>query len=521
MSAKKAVNHANGEMALGNALKGPYLTVCWNDKEKDLVNFWNHMVFHPTNAIEDDWGQAHLDKLAEGKAVQMVRIYAMFEECVTQGEKGELVFDFTKTDYRLDSLISRGFTPYIVYGFFPGFLSARTDDVVKKARYKNQVVYCSYPTDYSLWEEICRVYTQHIVDRYGEDTVATWHIHCFNEPDSGHFFYVDAPTLERRVEEYCKLYEGFVKGITSVSEKLMIGALGLSECDVHISFLRQFLDQVRERNLRLDFISYHSYGTSPGVMRNGENPLDATGAVYNTMQVKRVANLCGFGHLPMVCAEWGGATGGYVGVKDYGPRLLFRENELYALYFAKMLTACDEMGLCDPQFICMSGAHDLEEDFGGYRNFFSKSLYPKPIYNAYVLAARLGNEKLFHYGELQSEDLSVMATRHPDGHRSILLGYGDSNFARTLNPLALSMALDGLRGSWKVTGWRIDADHANAIRKFNELGQPQDPTEEQKAAIREFGSLKPEDLGTVSETDPVLNVRLENNTTMLLEFEAL
>ena len=33
-------------------------------KEKNLVNFWNHMVFHPTNAIEDDWGKEQLEKLA-------------------------------------------------------------------------------------------------------------------------------------------------------------------------------------------------------------------------------------------------------------------------------------------------------------------------------------------------------------------------------------------------------------------------------------------------------------------------
>ena len=38
-------------------------------KEKDLVNFWNHMVFHPTNAIEDDWGQRQLEKLAADHAV--------------------------------------------------------------------------------------------------------------------------------------------------------------------------------------------------------------------------------------------------------------------------------------------------------------------------------------------------------------------------------------------------------------------------------------------------------------------
>jgi len=78
-----------------------------------------------------------------------------------------------------------------------------------------------------------------------------------------------------------------------------------------------------------------------------------------------------------------------------------------------------------------------------------------------------------------------------------------------------------LKGACKVTGWRIDADHANPIRKFKELGQPAEPTEAQKAAIREFGALKPEDLGTVSPEAPILELRMENNATLLLEIEAI
>ena len=143
-------------------------------KEKDLVNFWNHMVFHPTNSIEDAWGQQHLDKLAEDKAVQIVRIYSMFEESVTLGEDGQLQYDFTLNDLRIDELLKRGFTPYIGYAFFPGFLSAEQDEELVSHRYKNNLLYRSYMTDYSKWEEMCRVYTQHIVDRYGLEQVSKW-----------------------------------------------------------------------------------------------------------------------------------------------------------------------------------------------------------------------------------------------------------------------------------------------------------------------------------------------------------
>ena len=485
-------------------------------KEKDLVNFWNHMVFHPTNSIEDAWGQQHLDKLAEDKAVQIVRIYSMFEESVTLGEDGELKYDFALNDLRIDELLKRGFTPYIGYTFFPGFLSAEQDESIISHRYKNNLLYRSYMTDYSKWEEICRVYTQHIVDRYGLEQVSGWYLHCYNEPDLRHFFYWNAPSYKERAAEYCKMYEAFVKGLNAVSLKLKIGGVALSEGPTHFEFLEYFLNFVKEKNLKLDFLSYHSYGTGPKGMIEGTKPLNVKGAIANTMYVKRIAKLCGFGDVPTVCDEWGACTEGYLGT-DKCSDFIFRENEIYAVYFTKMLTLYDEMGLYDPQLICMSGSHHLKVDFGGHRNFFTKNFYPKPIFNAYVLAAKLGKEKLYHYAELDCEDVSIMATRHEDGHLSVLLGYADDNFTRRLKPLVNTVEFAGLKGQCKVTGWRIDADHANAIRKFKELGQPADPTEEQKAAIREFGALKPEDLGFVSPENPILPLNMENNATLLLE----
>ena len=65
-------------------------------------NFWNNIHFHPTDAVEDIWGQEILDKLSADGSARYVRLYTMFEDIVSRNEKGELVFDFSQQDVRLD-----------------------------------------------------------------------------------------------------------------------------------------------------------------------------------------------------------------------------------------------------------------------------------------------------------------------------------------------------------------------------------------------------------------------------------
>ena len=53
-------------------------------------NFWNNVHFHPTDAVEDVWGQEVLNKFAQQKCAQYLRLYAMFEDIVTRDEEGKL-----------------------------------------------------------------------------------------------------------------------------------------------------------------------------------------------------------------------------------------------------------------------------------------------------------------------------------------------------------------------------------------------------------------------------------------------
>ncbi len=61
-------------------------------------NFWNHCLFHPTDAVEDPWGKRILDQMAADGSVKTVRIYAMLEDIVYLDGNDQLCYDFRVSD---------------------------------------------------------------------------------------------------------------------------------------------------------------------------------------------------------------------------------------------------------------------------------------------------------------------------------------------------------------------------------------------------------------------------------------
>ena len=174
---------------------------------KKTNNFWNHIHFHPTDAIEDFWGQRVLDSLHADKGAKMIRIYAMLEDIVSKNDNNELVYDFTDTDKRLDYLTEKGFIPLICMNFMPRAIAKDESLVSRLERYKKKRICSSMPTEYRLWQDVCEKYFLHLIERYGEETVATWYFHCWNEPNSIPFWMSEAEDWETRTTEYLKLYD--------------------------------------------------------------------------------------------------------------------------------------------------------------------------------------------------------------------------------------------------------------------------------------------------------------------------
>lgn len=501
----------------------------FNDKiQKHQPNFWNHIHFHPTDAIEDDWGRRILDEVAKDGVAKTVRMYAMLEDIVTRDENGNFVYDFALNDQRIDYMLSKGFNLLLSYNFIPPCIARDpelTSNVTKNAtRYKGKMIVTSPPRDYAEWEEICYRYTEHILDRYGEDVVKNWHLQCYNEPDISPFFMKNLlahgdPELDKkntliRAEEYCKLYHGFERGIRKVSKNLCIGGPALAGKE---AFLDKFLAYTKENDLQIDYVCYHAYGTGPTALNEGR----AKWNIMNNIEKIDSRNAVVRHHYPdieIVVDEWGMASNGFYNI-DECPAFIAREDHTMSVFFAKLVTALIERKAdLSKLLICLSGQHEMTQDFSGFRNFFTLNHIKKPIYNAYALMSKLGEDLL--EGKTDREHLSVLPTKDGD-KTAILLSYATENFDGNLATVTEQVEIHGVSGEKTVTVWRIDETHTNPYGLYCRKGFTKDVTPEQIAILQEEGTLKPAKTFTATpDADGTLSfdIDLHDNGVVLLTF---
>lgn len=442
--------------------------------KKDVIreqkNFWNHCLFHPTDAIEDPWGKLLLDKMADDGAIKTVRLYAMLEDIVYMDENGCLKYDFRLNDLRLDYLLSIGLKPVISYSAMPDCIARCVDNKSsvsnKKTRYKGKLFNTSPPKDYALWEEICYEYTSHIVERYGIDEVSGWRCHCYNEPDASGFFMseLSPDNYTDRLREYCKLYTAFAKALRRVSDKIKIGGPALSG---NADFLRGFLTYIRDNNIPIDYISFHNYGTSPYWLKRGTR-ISVTNSLAKYKTHLDIIKECGFEDKESICDEWGASSWGFINIEDC-PQLIFRETEIFSAYYAKLIRGLIDI---DPELsrlmICLSGQHEMTADFTGFRNFFTLHYIKKPIYNAHIMASKLHSRLLAE--NHSNENLSVIPTINENGEIAVLISYSSEFFKEDIDEICEDITFDfDLRGR-ATTVYTIDKSSTNPYRLAQRLG---------------------------------------------------
>lgn len=439
------------------------------DREKQIHNFYNHLHFHPTDAIEDEWGKKNLEKFRDYKIAKSVRMYAMLEDIVSLGNGGALVYDFKLNDERISYLLSLGFDIVLCYNFIPPCIASDIDDFTtnskRKTRYKGKIINTSAPRDYALWEEICYNYTKHIVEKFGLEAVSRFYIQCFNEPDIPSFFLSkldeSEESVSKRFAEYVKLYSHFAAAVTRVSEKLQIGGPVLA---YQMSFFKAFLKFVKESGVKLDFISLHNYsGCTPKKLMDGDT-LSVDRAVALTESYVDAMREAGLADKRLVIDEWGASSCGFCDI-DTTPKLIFRESEVFSAFYTRLVARYIERGTpIDRMLICLSGQHEMEIEFGGFRGLLTMSGYPKPIFNAYSLASHLGTELLKH-GCSNPEFLKVIPTK-AEGNLAIMLVYSTDTLDESLEDCEIT--LSGLpEGSYRMA--KIDKSTANGYGAFKRL----------------------------------------------------
>ena len=484
-----------------------------NTPLKKQEKFWNHALFHPSDAIEDAWGKRILDRMAKDGAIKTIRLYAMLEDIAYDDGEGGIAYDFRISDLRLDYLIEKGYDILLAYGGMPACIaedpSLYNTAAKNSTRYKGKQFITSPPKDYVLWEELCYEYTKHLVERYGEERVSTWHCHCWNEPD-GAFFMTNLKygEYEQKSTEYCKLYDAFVRGVRRASGGIRVGGPALAEGH---AFFDRFMAHVKESGVDLDYIALHTYGTGVSLINNGKRPIAVENHFKFTIDpYMEIIKKYGFEDTELIIDEWGASAQGYYNVEEC-PGLLFREHEVYSAYFTKFISRLIESGYpISKLMICLSGQHEMVTDFSGFRNFFTLNFIAKPIYNAHLMTSMLGDQLVS--AEYDNQSIYTVPTKDGDGGYALLLTYCTDLFEEALPPIDETVSFAEDISDKTVSIYCIDKEHTNPYRTWERAGKPEIEGEFLKQ-LRDEGRLLP--IKTQKGSEPI-SLRLSGNATYLI-----
>lgn len=497
-------------------------------------NFWNHLHFHPTDAVEDRWGQTILRRIAADHAARRIRLYVMLEEIVGRGENGTLTFDFSRLNGRLDFMVQNKFQLLLCFNFMPQCM-AEDPDALSWKRYKGKRFNSSRPTSWQEWGTVCGKVTMHLVERYGVSEIEKWLFQCWNEPDQVYWLggksdceRYGSAIGEERMKAYCILYDFFEYAVHSVDPKIRCGGPSVALND---AFFRGFLIHCKSgthsvtgaTGSRLDFISVHAYSEFAYEGQINTDYISPDNILNRLRHLRTIADETIGGTIPFLMDEWGGATMGMVTITE-NEKMRFRETEYFAAFYIRLidlLVHSPDLRV-EEMLLCLSGQDYSRRDFDGCRTLFTVSGFPKPIYQAFCLATLL--EKLRMAVTSMEVDgnpcCGIIPTTSGENRMVLILYRCESLFRDADADHECLLELRGVSGTWRRRAFRIDASNANSYRCWTALGSPEYPSMEEREQIAAAGELKsfvPDCLNSKEQDHLLLSVKLPSHTVVLLE----
>ncbi len=433
-----------------------------------LVHFWEHTIGsgHATLALRADW-RAQMKRAHDELGVRHVRFHGILSDdmgtLVAEGDT--LFYSFFNADSIFDFLLSIGMKPFVELSFMPTALASGEQTVF---HYRANV---TAPRDPADWSVLIRKLVQHWVDRYGPDEVRQWFFEVWNEPNLTAFGSGDQA-------EYFNLYRYTVEAIKGVDNALKVGGPATAAN----AWIDEFLAFCRTNDLPADFISTHHYPTDafgkPG--DDTEAQLAASTRSILRDQVRGVREK--IGDLPLYYTEW---------CTSSNPRDPMHDDPYAAAFIVK--TVLEAHGLVQG-YSYWTFSDIFEENYfpsvpfhGGF-GLLNIHGIAKPAYRAYELLHGLGDTLLPVEGAHATVD--AWLARKGD-EATIML----TNFALPRHPIeteAVSFTVNGLKSLSDATIRRIDLEHGNAKRHWEQLGKPEYLSAEMVAELDKASALATE-----------------------------
>ncbi len=426
------------------------------------------------------------------------------------------VYSWEILDRILDTIVETGCVPFVEIGFMPRALSSGPPEQPYEGPTGEGWRYP--PKDYGRWMELVRALGAHCLGRYGLREVSRWYWELWNEPDISYW--------RGTVDEYCRLYDYTVAGLTSVLPQARIGGPGTTSPGRPAAgaFLDAYLRHcvggtnavTGQVGTRLDYVSFHSKGGGYRAEPDAPKTTPTMGILLDHVR----AGLRIVGQYPQLrrheivlseCDPDGWAAGS---IRD-NRNLFYRNTEYYASYVAT--AACRLLDLADPQGPRVDGmltwAFQFEdrETFAGLRTLSTNGI-DKPVLNVLRLLSVLGGTQLAldtdrsvnedagsgTDGVPPAPELSGIAATNESGHVQLLLASHHDDWD-VHDATEVAIRLSGLREgrTYALRCQRIDERHGNAHTAWVEMDRPDPLSDAQRIRLHEAARLETEDLGRV------------------------
>jgi xylan 1,4-beta-xylosidase len=449
----------------------------------------------------------HLLTSGDGKAELKFSSTNIYSE----DANGHPVYSFTILDGIFDAYKEAGVRPLVELGFMPKDLAAELPDRHEpyQVHYPQSTVSGKSnnpPKDYKKWQELARVLTAHLVERYGRDEVLSWYFEVWNEPDIDYW--------HSTPEEYWKLYDYAVAGVRAALPGAKVGgpASTSPRSPKAYSFLKNFLEHVDTGKsaadngpIPLDFISFHAKGQP--TIKDGVATMGINRELTDIDKgFELIAGLPKFRNLPIILSE-ADPEGCAACSAKVNPANNYRNGLLYPAYtaaaFKAMFELQDRHAVDLISMLSWSFEFEDKDYFEGFRSLATTGI-AKPVLNVFRMFGIMSGDRvktastgavpldtLLSTGVREHSDVDAFATRTASGAAVLLWNYHDVDQAAPATPVTVSIT--GIpTGVHRVLlqHYRIDDTHSNAYTLWQKMGSPQNPTAQQYAELQAGGQLQ-------------------------------
>lgn len=430
-----------------------------------------------------------------------------------------------------DNVLEAGMKPFVELGFMPKDLAGGDDQCF--FFYKGNI---SMPKDLDEWGHYIQDFVRYLQHRYGEEEIRTWFFEVWNEPDLIGFFH-------NSQQDYFKLYEAAARAVKAVDPAIQVGGPATSGS----KWVPAFLRYCKENDVPVDFVTTHQYAGDPigGIIETKaetDDSEDSQGGMTSEemrelgrqMRERLLAAsektfLSGYRQMVPDKSETddipnhGFKTNcGIVREQSKGFPLYYtewNENAIFSAYTNDtrkaaaydVKAALDVENLLDGSSIwCFSDIfeefHQFPQEFHGGFGMLTVNGIPKPVFYALKMLAQAGEQRL-DLGEGATDgEIGIAAFESENEKQILLFRQKMKNLDLPKEAAAVEVELDKMPQN--VILERIDEDHCNPLKVWEEMGCPADLNAGEIELLKEKSSMVEESIPW-EFTDGKLSFRAE------------